>query len=124
MGMKPVKAHSMPAIERRSPPPRRVHRLLTDQTLSVRGAVTPCDSPSLGHSFGIHAPGVSHTRRPGNEVDPQTLTIKGVSTGRLADGARIRLTRVLRVTGNKTYQTAIGGTKTVLVLKPVDVPAM
>lgn len=50
-----------------------------------------------------------------------TAWIRGVSTHGFIDGERVSLKSVYQMTGTKTYETAFGGTKTVIVLEPVDV---
>jgi len=47
--------------------------------------------------------------------------ITGVKTSEIADGSTFTPTQVFQVTKTKTYDTAIGGTKTLFVLEPVDV---
>lgn len=52
-----------------------------------------------------------------------TYWISGVSTRGFTDQETYRLADVLVVAGTRQYQTAIGGSKTVVVLKPViDLP--
>jgi hypothetical protein len=49
-----------------------------------------------------------------------TLLVRGVSTKGIADGRELALPQVFEVTGTHRYTTVGGGTKTVLVIQPVD----
>lgn len=47
--------------------------------------------------------------------------LKGFSTTGLDDDATINIEHVVRVTGNKTYSTASGGSRTVMVVEKIDI---
>ena len=54
------------------------------------------------------------------KVFGQTYWIKGVDTKMFTDGKELILTDILEVIGNKTYNTAIGGTNTVMQFEVTD----
>ncbi len=54
----------------------------------------------------------------------QRVWVSGVSTAGLVDGKKVELPQVFRITGTKTYKTAIGGSNTVFVFSPVDMEKM
>ena len=50
----------------------------------------------------------------------KALWLSGIDTNGLADGEPLGLTTTFIVSGTKTYNTAIGGSNTTFVLKPID----
>ncbi len=45
--------------------------------------------------------------------------VSGIDTSNFVDGKSIRYTRPLEITGTKSYETVMGGTKTVFLLEPL-----
>jgi hypothetical protein len=50
--------------------------------------------------------------------------MRGVQTNRLADGKEISPVGVYRITGNQTYQSAMGAQRTVYVAEPIDIETL
>ena len=46
--------------------------------------------------------------------------VKGVLTKDIVDGETLTIPGVFEITGTRTYETVLGGSKTVFVLEPVD----
>lgn len=74
------------------------------------------DTTCLAHvkSFKILGPGSSW------RID-STILLRGPSTKGFADDSGTATTDCFRVTGTQTYDTVIGGTRTVRVLEPFDI---
>lgn len=53
--------------------------------------------------------------------DSTLVWLKGFSTDGLADGKTVTISRPVRVTGSKQYTTAMGTSKTVMVIEPCDI---
>jgi len=51
------------------------------------------------------------------QYQEQVFWVEGLGTSALADGHHITLSQIVECTGNKTYTTPLGTTRTVLVLK-------
>ena len=50
----------------------------------------------------------------------QTVWITGISTAGMVDGGAHRADVIVAVTGTKTYTTAVGGSRTVFTVEPLD----
>lgn len=60
------------------------------------------------------APTIYEPQRPVHEV----VWLRGIDTKGLADGSKVELDKPLKITGTETYETIMGGSKTVFVLEP------
>jgi hypothetical protein len=55
-----------------------------------------------------------------DDHDSQLIIIEGVRTSGVVDGKKLGMSEVFEVTGTKTYTTVLGASKTVFVLKTID----
>ncbi|MGD0900381.1 MAG: hypothetical protein ABR915_21320 [Thermoguttaceae bacterium] len=53
-----------------------------------------------------------------------TIMLSGFSTEGLTDDSDVDISQPIQITGTTTYNTVIGGTKTVLVAKPLDLESL
>jgi hypothetical protein len=53
--------------------------------------------------------------------DMTLVWLKGFSTSGLADGKAMAIGRAVQVTGSRQYTTAMGASKTVMVVEPFDI---
>ena len=58
----------------------------------------------------------------GGLANPKTIWLKGTDTSNHVDGSKIKIVIPLKITGTKTYPTAMGSTNTVFVLEPYIFP--
>lgn len=95
--------------------------ILSGEFAKVRQVVGPndmlCEALLVAPEV-LDATGTRIVRK--QRVDEVLFMVRGVGTANLSDGSTASLPHKFEVTENYTYQTAIGGSKTVMVLEPID----
>ena len=64
---------------------------------------------------------IKHPPPPTKVSKSKTVFIVGIPTDNIADGDMLTCSNSFNVTGTKSYETRLGGTKTLYVLEPITV---